>query len=353
MTSLTVGKPKPRRRLTAEAIAQWWLLSIRHDLLVARFIRGLQARTSHALAEQVTRPAVSVIGTWAPQVAFGDRVRVLTPQLLAMRAEIERVIRTGFAGVQATAERGLASIAAHEIEWLSSVGGQILGESVAEQVVRSVEAIARDATWLGDTTAGWFGRTADRAVNDAQSWVVAGLQQGLSAEELTRGMVGTRTQTGVMERVGHATEGVVRTAATSTVGTSRQEGFRALGIAHWRFVATLDLRTSIICISQDGKIYSVGEGPMPPLHPHCRSVPLPAESADEKPVGERAALGGRVPAHVTAEKWLPQQTAAEQDLVLGKTKAAAWRAGKLTIRQMLGRDLEPLTLDELRALDRL
>jgi hypothetical protein len=39
--------------------------------------------------------------------------------------------------------------------------------------------------------------------------------------------------------------------------------------------------------------------------------------------------------------------------VLGKTKAAAWRRGDLTLRDMLGADLQPLTLAELRRMDRL
>jgi 8-oxo-dGTP pyrophosphatase MutT (NUDIX family) len=43
----------------------------------------------------------------------------------------------------------------------------------------------------------------------------------------------------------------------------------------------------------------------------------------------------------------------DQDEVLGKTKAAAWRAGKLSLEDMLGADLQPLTLAELRDLDRL
>jgi hypothetical protein len=39
--------------------------------------------------------------------------------------------------------------------------------------------------------------------------------------------------------------------------------------------------------------------------------------------------------------------------MLGKQKSAAWRRGDITLKQMLGRDLQPLTLAELREKDAL
>ncbi len=143
----------------------------------------------------------------------------------------------------------------------------------------------------------------------------------------------------------------MRTAATTESNAAREETFRELGIERWRFVATLDSRTTILCASLDGKTYPVGEGPMPPLHPNCRSTAVPF--FDEEPEGTRAAFDGQVDANVTFEEWLQTRPQAEQDEMLGKTKAAAWRRGDITLQQMLGRDLQPLTLEELRQKDRL
>ena len=72
-----------------------------------------------------------------------------------------------------------------------------------------------------------------------------------------------------------------------------------------------------------------------------------------EPTGTRAAEGGDVGAGTTFAEWLRTRPQAEQDEMLGKTKAAAWRRGEITLQQMLGRDLQPLSLAELREKDRL
>jgi hypothetical protein len=83
---------------------------------------------------------------------------------------------------------------------------------------------------------------------------------------------------------------------------------------------------------------------------NCRSTTVPYFG---DPIGNRASTDGPVPASQTFPQWLEGRSIAEQNEVLGKTKATAWRAGKLTLAQMLGRDLQPLSLAELRRLDRL
>ena len=91
---------------------------------------------------------------------------------------------------------------------------------------------------------------------------------------------------------------------------------------------------------------------MPPLHPNCRSTAVPF--FDEAPEGTRAAEGGQVDADVSYEEWLKTRPQAEQDEMLGKKKAAAWRTGQITFAQMInGNTLEPITIKRLQELDRL
>ena len=70
-----------------------------------------------------------------------------------------------------------------------------------------------------------------------------------------------------------------------------------------------------------------------------------------EPFGTRASIKGPVTASTRFEEWLGQLPQNEQEMVIGKAKARAWRAGKLTLKQMLGADLQPLTLAELEGLD--
>src|SRR3546814_15905752 len=46
-------------------------------------------------------------------------------------------------------------------------------------------------------------------------------------------------------------------------------------VKRYRWVSTLDDRTSEICQSLDGTEWPVGEGPLPPILPNCRSRIVP------------------------------------------------------------------------------
>lgn len=83
------------------------------------------------------------------------------------------------------------------------------------------------------------------------------------------------------------------------------------GVKKYQIVATLDMRTSDICRSEDGKIYDVDEATVgvnyPPYHPFCRTTTVPYY--DDAEVGTRVArdpVTGRsyeVPANMTYEQW--------------------------------------------------
>jgi hypothetical protein len=88
-----------------------------------------------------------------------------------------------------------------------------------------------------------------------------------------------------------------------------------------------------MCASLDGTTYRVDEPhPMPPIHPHCRSGLQPDLGPQ---IGYRASLGGRVDARTRYVEWIRTRSVADQNLVLGKRKAEAWRAGRLSIDDMV------------------
>jgi hypothetical protein len=124
-----------------------------------------------------------------------------------------------------------------------------------------------------------------------------------------------------------------------------------------RFTAVLDARTSLICAGLDGKVFRVGEGAVPPLHMHCRSMRLPVlKSArelgfkrGELPVPARRALGGDVPVLKNFDRWLRTQTADFQREALGKTRARLWRSGQVKLTRFVDRKHKVLNLEELAA----
>jgi hypothetical protein len=126
------------------------------------------------------------------------------------------------------------------------------------------------------------------------------------------------------------------------------ESFAELGVDEWEFCATLDASTSKQCAAYDGQHFPLREGPLPPLHPSCRSKPVPYFGDGTDNEGERASADGPVSGATKFRDWIEDQGEDVQNKVFGSTVATAWRAGRLTIDQMLGRDLQPLTLAELR-----
>jgi SPP1 gp7 family putative phage head morphogenesis protein len=103
------------------------------------------------------------------------------------------------------------------------------------------------------------------------------------------------------------------------------------------YTAVLDTRTSALCRTLHGRVYPVGEGPVPPMHPNCRSKRVPLFE------------GQGVPPVETFQEWFERQDEDTQRKVLGKNRYELWRAGKLTLDKFVDSDGEQYTLKELYA----
>nr|DAQ77954.1 MAG TPA: minor capsid protein [Caudoviricetes sp.] len=71
---------------------------------------------------------------------------------------------------------------------------------------------------------------------------------------------------------------LVRTESSYIHNEAHFQAYRDYGIEEYRFVATLDLRTSQICREKDGSVYRVNDKKIgvnaPPMHPWCRSTTI-------------------------------------------------------------------------------
>jgi SPP1 gp7 family putative phage head morphogenesis protein len=86
----------------------------------------------------------------------------------------------------------------------------------------------------------------------------------------------------------------------------------------YRYIATLDTRTSAICRALDGKEFDYGKGPMPPQHFNCRSTTVPvidykALDIPPPPEGKRASMDGQVPGNITYGEWLKKKMPGETE----------------------------------------
>lgn len=79
---------------------------------------------------------------------------------------------------------------------------------------------------------------------------------------------------------------LVRTEMNHISNAATLDAYKASGVVkQYKFLATLDNRTSDICREMDGKLFKLSEAEtgvnLPPLHPHCRSTTIPYFSDDE------------------------------------------------------------------------
>jgi SPP1 gp7 family putative phage head morphogenesis protein len=128
----------------------------------------------------------------------------------------------------------------------------------------------------------------------------------------------------------------------------------------YRYIATLDTRTSAICRALDGREFEYGKGPMPPQHFNCRSTTVPvidykALDIPPPPEGKRASMDGPVPGNETYGQWLAKQPRATQADALGPGKVAYFNrlANKYgptdAMAKLVRDDGSELTLAQLRS----
>ena len=105
-------------------------------------------------------------------------------------------------------------------------------------------------------------------------------------------------------------ERLIRTETTYACNQAEIASYNELDIDRYKYVATLDTRTSPICQQLDGKIFETEKARaglnLPAMHPNCRSTTSPYFE-DFEPT-ERAARDGdgkpiRVPASMTYPEW--------------------------------------------------
>ena len=153
---------------------------------------------------------------------------------------------------------------------------------------------------------------------------------------------------------------LVRTSVNQVANAASQQVYEANQdiTRKYRYVATLDTRTSAICRALDGREFEYGKGPKPPQHFNCRSTTVPVIEQEEDetplPVGRRAAQGGMVPANQSYGEWLSKQSKSRQVEALGESRVPYFKrlsakyGPRDAIAKLVRDDGSELTLADLR-----
>lgn len=279
MASSTIRKREIRTALRERADA-WQREFFRHELLTARYVRGVQLEAEADFQRRVVRPLLFELPAKlaAVRARGDDYTRDMFPAMASMLDDISRTIAKGADAAGKLTAKRMAEIAEREVEWTASAlkraapevkaeVGRELGKDAAGEAAQGT----KDRIWLGDTTERVFAKDLGEKTGEAVRRTITTAQKhGLSVDGTVKLLRGSPGKTGILaEKPVYTIRGLVRSAATHASSAGRMASYRALGVTHWRFIATLDQRTTIQCASEDGNTYPLDEGPIPPLHVNC------------------------------------------------------------------------------------
>ena len=148
--------------------------------------------------------------------------------------------------------------------------------------------------WLGDNYEGRINGNKDRLTDNLSRKMTQGIASGKSSKAIGKDLDKVM-QTGLnnMGRLAH-------TEFANIAGKATFDGYtKSKSVKRYKYLATLDNKTSDICQELDGQIFYLSEKMdgvnYPPMHPWCRSTTTPYFEPDEIDAmfekGERVARG--------------------------------------------------------------
>jgi SPP1 gp7 family putative phage head morphogenesis protein len=334
--------------------------AVRHAVYLERYKSGVWLR----LARLLDRADIDLVAELQKRTANSELTQYRLELLLEAVREMNAEAMTRYREALRAEMRGLAG---YELDYQrravqSAVPAAIVADlTVVAPTFGTVYAAALSRPFQGRVLRDW-GRSLERSrlqkVQQALRLSVVEGEPVSRAIQRLRGTKAARFRDGVLAISRREAEAVSRTAINHVVTQARDNFYAANKdlVKGWQFVATLDTRTTPECQSLDGKVFPIGEGPMPPRHFNCRSSSVPVLKSwreigvdrDEVPAGTRASMDGQVAATETYGEWLRKQPAAVQDEALGKAKGRLFRQGGLSVDRFVSPTGRPYSLDELR-----
>ena len=183
-------------------------------------------------------------------------------------------------------------------------------------------------TFLEGIESGLY-RTWDSAVR-------TGYLTGMTTKEIVSSVMGKVNKLSKVRELGAIkplynsiyanTRTLLQSFATETRNRIYQENEEFFGHNgyKYKYLATLDSRTCLVCGEDDGKLFkSLSDCPQTPRHRGCRCIIIPYFNYE----GERASVDGPVSNKVTYKDWLGEQSANVQRRILGPGKYALYEKG--------------------------
>ena len=331
----------------------------------------LDALTDHAVRiEGLSNAQVRKTVALLKQIETDVTERLLTAgtdlsraRLETLLTEVQRIVASVTTSATGQLKIDLDALAVYEAQYQDDLFKDVLPVKWQTVVPAPYQILAgvNARPFQGRLLSEWFSDLDATTFKSLRDAIRVGYVEGRTTDQIVRLIRGTKAQgykDGIAEITRRHAETTVRTAIAHTTNYSAQLYYEANDdlVKGVQWVSTLDARTSVICRGLDGKLFPLRKGPRPPAHPACRSKVTPITKSwrelginlDDAPPGTRASMDGQVAADLTYSDWLRKRPVDFQESILGKTKAALFRDGGLTLDRFVSPAGHELTLDQLK-----
>lgn len=248
----------------------------------------------------------------------------------------------------------------------------VLGKKALKMPTTYLKTVDSDAILFGAPQSAWWQGQSLTLQRNFEQQVRQGLLSAETNQQIISRIVGKAGQPGIMETSRRSAAALVQTGVQSVANEARRKTFQANSdvIKGLQQVSTLDSHTSLVCISYSECQWDLEFKPIGPKnkqkpynggvprHFNCRSVEIPLTKSfkelglnikEPKPI-ERASESGPISANTSFDDYLKRRGKAYQDDMLGKGRADLWRAGKITLKDLIAANGRPLSVSELTKL---
>ena len=254
------------------------------------------------------------------------------------------------------------ALAVHEVVYQAAVIGEKIKEPSAKTLYSKIRKKPMSGGVLLDHL---FSKIADDTRVKVEQVIRDGLSSGQTNQQIIQRIKGRKSlnyQDGLLNQSRNQISTMVRTARSHVSNVALDETYAALGVEYVKFIATLDSRTSKICMGQSDKVFRKDEPhPVPPLHPNCRSILIPVSDESGKTIGKRPFSNkvngegeiGVIDSNTTFKGWFDKQSEDFQKTWLGASRYKLFKEGKYSLDKFVDPLTgQPFTLAELKKLDR-
>jgi len=276
------------------------------------FVEGqLKKSIPKSMAQKITDQIGYSVKSVAVSPSFAKSVVSTDPTALNLA-----VLKSDLAGTKTP--KGSFSLTAKQGQTITLPNGDVVKKAfrgLAQSQAKKFNQVVRTGLLSGDPTADLVRQMVGTLSFGEKAKTLKQIQ--LAGGELTK-MANNQVMT------------IVRTTVNQVTNTASQTVYKANPdvTEEYRYIATLDSRTSPVCRDLDGQIFKYNQGPVPPQHFGCRSTTVAVVNYKKygftpPPAGKRASVGGPVPANTTYGKWLYGERAKGSKFKAGKEQIAA------------------------------